>query len=160
MDPELHPDLTSLSFLLATWRGEGDCTYPTIESSHYGEELTFSHVGEPYLVYTQRSWMPEDNAPVHLERGFLRPGAEGEVELALAHPLGLTEIAHGTLHGTGLELSTAQGGVGRAHTGLAVTGIVRRYRVDGDVLRYEVDMATEDTPMTRHLVAELRKVPA
>jgi hypothetical protein len=38
-----------------------------------------------------------------------------------------------------------------------VTGLERRYRVEGDVLSYEVDMATSATPMTRHLTADLRR---
>ena len=40
-----------------------------------------------------------------------------------------------------------------------VTGLTRRYRIDGDTLTYELDMATSATPMTRHLDATLRRVP-
>jgi hypothetical protein len=157
MGSPVHADLLPLSFLLGTWRGEGDCSYPTIEDLRYGEELTFAHVGEPYLLYLQRSWVPADDAPVHLERGFLRPG-EGELELTLAHPLGLTEISHGKLRGTSFELATDPGAVGRTHTGMAVTAVARRYRVQDEVLRYELDMATEQTSMTLHLAGTLRKV--
>ena len=54
---------------------------------------------------------------------------------------------------------TEDGDVGRTRTGLDVVGLERRYRVDGDVLTYEVDMATERTAMTMHLRAELRRTP-
>jgi hypothetical protein len=93
-----------------------------------------------------------------MERGFVRMGRDGEVELTLAHPLGLVEVAHGPLVESGFEVSTDSGSIGRTHTGLDVTGIARRYRRDGDTLGYELDMRTERTPMTLHLRARLRRV--
>ncbi len=155
--PDLHPDIAQFAFLLGTWHGEGMGEYPTIDGFSYGEELSFEHVGDAYLVYTQRSWQLEDGAAVHLERGFLRPAGQSGLELTLAHPLGLTEICEGTLEGTAFDLSTVDGGVGRTSTGMAVTGLVRRYRVDGPTLVYEIDMTTDTTPMTRHLAAVLRR---
>jgi hypothetical protein len=53
----------------------------------------------------QRSWAIAEEAPLHLERGFLRPGADGAWELALAHPLGLTEVAQGVLDGRSVPWS-------------------------------------------------------
>jgi hypothetical protein len=35
--------------------------------------------------------------------------------------------------------------------------LVRRWRVDGDRLTYELDMATELTPLARHPTGELRR---
>jgi hypothetical protein len=161
MVPALHDDVRPLAFLLGTWRGEGRGEYPTIEPFDYGEELTFDHVGDAYLTYEQRSWLPADGSPLHLERGFLRPGADGVWELTLAHPLGLTEVSHGILEGSSsLSFATPTAGVGRTATGMDVVALERRYRVDGDVLAYELDMATEGTPLTRHLVATLRRATA
>jgi hypothetical protein len=154
---DLHPDVAALAFLLGTWHGDGLGEYPTIEPFQYGEELSFDHVGDAYLVYAQRSWLLTDGSPLHMERGFLRPGADGALELTLAHPLGLTEVSEGTLEGTMIELATGSAGVARTTTGLAVTGLSRRYHVDGPTLVYEIDMATEDTALTRHLAAVLRR---
>ena len=86
-------------------------------TSAYREELVFEHVGEPYLLYRQESWDLADGAPVHFERGFLRPGeAAGSLELCLAHPLGLTEVAHGAVRGTTLEFTaTAIGDRSHGH---------------------------------------------
>lgn len=156
MGSELHVDLQPLAFLLGTWRGEGTGTYPTIEPFDYEEELRFEHVGDTFLLYQQASWSPADGGPIHLERGFLRPGEPGRIELALAHPIGLTEIGEGTLDGTAFELMSTN--VGRTTTGLAAIAVVRRYGVDGDVMRYQTDMATDETPMARHLEAELHRV--
>jgi len=156
--PDLHPDVETLAFLVGTWRGEGLGEYPTIEPFRYSEELSFEHVGDAYLTYAQRSWSSDDGSPLHLERGFLRPGAErAVVEFTLAHPLGLTEVSEGSLDGTSFALATIAGGIGRTATGVGVTALTRRYRVDGPTLTYEIDMATESTPMTRHLAAVLRR---
>jgi hypothetical protein len=152
-----HPDLAPLVFLLGTWRGGGSGDYPTIDPFRYGEEMTFEHVGDPFLLYTQASWLDDDETPLHFERGFLRPGVEpGGVELVLAHPLGLTEVAHGGVEGTALELSS-EGAVARTHTGAAVTGLTRRYEVEGDRMRYRVAMAMDATPMSWHLTGELTR---
>jgi THAP4-like, heme-binding beta-barrel domain len=158
MATALHADIASLTFLLGTWRGEGTGGYPTIEPFRYREELVFEHVGDPFLLYRQESWSPAEE-PVHFERGFLRPGAAaGSLELVLAHPIGVTEVAHGTLDGTTLELTATAAGIARAETGLPVEGLRRRYEVNGDELTYQLDMATADTPMTLHLEATLRRV--
>jgi THAP4-like, heme-binding beta-barrel domain len=157
MATALHADIASLAFLLGTWRGEGTGGYPTIEPFRYREEIVFEHVGDPFLLYRQESWSPT-HEPVHFERGFLRPGATpSSLELVLAHPIGVTEVAHGTLHGTVFELTATAAGIARAETGLEVEGVRRRYRIDGDALTYQLDMATADTPMTLHLEATLRR---
>ena len=153
-----HPELVSLEFLLGTWRGEGAGEYPTLRPFDYVEELRFEHVGDPFLLYAQRSFAPDDRTPLHFERGFLRSGGAGSVEATLASPLGLTEIAHGRVDGSTLELATNVGSVVRTNTGSAVTGVARRYRVDGDVMRYTLDMSMDSTPMSLHLTGELRRV--
>jgi hypothetical protein len=156
MAAELHPDVAQLAFLLGTWRGEGEGGFPTMEPFRYREELTFDHVGDPFLLYAQRSWSPDDEAPLHLERGFLRPGGPGRLELTLAHPLGLTEIAEGTHDGAALAFESTH--VGRTATGSAVRAVRRSYRVDGDAMSYELDLEMDGVPMTRHLRAALRRV--
>ena len=46
----IHPDLESLSFLLGRWEGAGIGGYPTIESFRFGQEISFSHNGKPFLI--------------------------------------------------------------------------------------------------------------
>jgi hypothetical protein len=157
MAPEPHVDLRSLALLLGTWRGEGEGEYPTIDPFRYGEEMVFEDVGDTFLLYRQASWLLDDErTPLHFERGFLRIGAEpGSLELALAHPLGLTEVSEGRIDGSDLFFTSDT--IGRTRTGSAVSGLERRYHVDGDRLTYELDMAMDEIPMTRHLAAELRR---
>ena len=52
---ELNPALTPVSFLLGTWRGEGEGQYPSIKPFRYREEIRFTHNGKPFLVYSQRT---------------------------------------------------------------------------------------------------------
>ena len=114
-------------------------------------------MGDRYLLYRQSSWTLDGGEPVHFERGFLRPGMDAaSVELTLAHPLGLTEVGEGRVDATSLSIASDR--VTRTSTGDAVTALRRRYEVRGDVLTYEIDMAMDETAMTRHLAAELRKV--
>jgi hypothetical protein len=47
--------------------------------------------------------------------------------------------------------------VGRTSTGLDVSRVLRRYRVDGDTMTYELDMATDRTPLTWHLAGTLER---
>jgi hypothetical protein len=145
-----------LLFLVGTWHGEGDGEYPTIEPFRYGEEIRFEHVGEQFLLYSLKSWAIPGGEPLHFERGFLRPGPEaGAVELTLAHPLGLTEVSRGRVEGTNLDMASTE--MGRTPSGEPVVAVVRRYRVNADEMTYEIDMAMEQTPMTRHLTGSLRK---
>ena len=156
-DPALHPDVAALSFLLGTWRGTGEGQYPTVDPFGYGEEMTFTHVGDPFLAYEQRSWSLEDGAPLHFERGFLR-GGEG-IELVLAHPLGIVEVSTGTLFAGGgsrvLDLASAT--MAHTPTGDRVTALRRHLEVEGDAMVYTLDMEMERVPLSPHLRAELRR---
>jgi len=155
MSVALHPDLTELAFLLGTWRGEGEGEWPGAEPFTYGEELSFEHVGDAFLLYAQRSWSLEDEEPIHLERGFIRPAGTGRVELVLAHPIGVAEVAEGVV-GDGM-LEVASTSVSLTGTGSGVTDLRRRLEVDGDVLSYELHMAMHEIPLISHVRSRLSR---
>jgi THAP4-like, heme-binding beta-barrel domain len=154
---DVHPDVAPLVELLGTWRGEGSGEFPTIDAFRYGEEMTFEHAGLPFLMYSERSWLLDDAlTPVHFERGFLRPGGEGRIELVLAHPIGVVEVAEGAVAAGRIDVRSVT--TTATTTGAPVRALRRRIEVRGDVLRYEMDMATDGVELSRHLRAELRRV--
>jgi hypothetical protein len=152
---ELHPDVAGLSFLLGTWRGRGAGSWPGADAFTYGEEMTFEHVGDPFLLYSQRSWDLDDDAPIHFERGFLRPASPGRVELVLAHPLGIAEVAEGTVDGGVLEIASTA--VALTATGSPVTELRRRIEVRGDDLTVELHMAMREVALMSHVRARLHR---
>ncbi|HET9671570.1 MAG TPA: FABP family protein [Actinomycetota bacterium] len=151
----LHASLEPLAFLLGTWRGEGEGVYPGVDPFRYREELTFTHVGDAFLLVTESSWTP-DGHPLHFERGTLRPVSEGRVDLTLAHPIGVAEVAEGTLDGR--AITTRSTAIARTATGSPVVEIERRYRLDDRTLAYELDMATDGVARTFHVRARLERV--
>jgi hypothetical protein len=159
MPPDLHPDLQGLAALLGTWQGRGSGDYPTIEPFEYLEEVAFSHVGKPFLVYGQKTRAAADGKPLHAETGYLRVPRPGQVELVLAHPSGITEIEVGTYTSDGaaieLDMSTTQ--IGRTPTAKEVTALGRRFRVDGDELSYSLQMGAVGQPLQHHLSAVLHR---
>ena len=165
--PPLHPDVGLLAGLVGSWRGEGVGEYPTIDTFSYTEEVTFGHVGKPFLTYGQRTRAGDDGRPLHAETGYWRAVAPEHVELVLAHPTGVSEIATGTVHVdpaddpagvTVIELVSTM--IGLTPTAQSVTALERTFRLHGDTLDYTLRMAAVGEPMTHHLAASLRRVVA
>jgi THAP4-like, heme-binding beta-barrel domain len=160
--PDLHPDLAPLAPLLGTWSGRGAGEYPTIESFDYLEEITFGHVGKPFLAYGQRTRAADDGRPLHAETGYLRAVRADRIEWVFVHPTGVTEIEEGTLavSGAALELDLTATRIGLTSTAKEVTALRRSFRIDGDELTYTVDMGAVGQPLQHHLSATLRRTRA
>jgi hypothetical protein len=160
MEPELHPDLEPLKFLIGDWEGAGVGGYPTIESFRFGQEISFTHNGKPFLIYTSRTWRLDDEgnlgAPLATEAGFWRPQPGSRLEVILAHPTGIAEIYVGEITGTRAELSTDV--VARTESAKEVTAGHRLYGLIGEDLGYAYDMAAVGQPLQSHLSAQLKRV--
>jgi hypothetical protein len=158
--PELHPVLAPLQFLIGRWEGAGVVGYPTISSANFGQELSFSHNGKPYLIYSSRTWLPGEAAqigrPLALETGFWRPQPDNRLEVLLVHPTGITEIYLGVVSGTRIDMATDA--VARTSTAKDVTAGRRLYGLIGADLGYAYDMAAVGQPLQPHVSAQLKRV--
>jgi hypothetical protein len=160
-EPEIHPALEQLAWLVGTWWGFGVGGYPTIDSFRYEEEIAFSSDGRPFLRYESKTWLVDDEGhrirPSHQELGWWRPGAEPrEVEVTIAHHTGIVEIYLGEVAFSKIELATDV--VARTGTAKEVNALKRLYgQVDGD-LAYAIDLAAVGQPLQSHLSARLQRV--
>src|SRR4051794_27204450 len=97
---DLHPQCEPLAPLLGVWRGKGLAQYPSLLGEFpFGQQLSFSHDGRPFLVYEARAWLlsPEGKVlrPAAREVGWWRMDEEETIELVLAHMFGICEIYYG-----------------------------------------------------------------
>lgn len=151
--PQLHADLAPLSFLLGTWRGRGEGHYPTIEPFEYLEEISFSHVGKPFIAYTQRTRHAMTDLPLHAEAGYFRPTGSATFEFIVVQPSGIVEMHGGSIDGQRLTLDTSS--VLTTPTAKSVTQVRRIIEVEAATLTYDLSMAAVGLPLQHHLHATL-----
>ena len=160
--PALHERLAPLSFLVGTWRGLGVVGYPTIEDGRYEQEVVFAHDGRPFLEYSSRTWiLDEDGNRLRQsarEAGWWRPGREPrDVEVMLAHPTGIVEVYVGEVAFRKVELRSDL--VARTETAKEVSALHRLYGIVEDTdLAYAIDLAAVGQPLQPHLSARLSPV--
>ena len=169
LDADLPAPLIPLAWLVGTWAGAGVVGYPTMEADQrFGQEVTFSHDGRPFLAYSSKSWLLDDEGrqvrPLASETGYWRPveAPEGSpgigLEVLLAHPTGIVEIYLGSADGPRVTLQTDA--VVRTTTAKEYTAATRLYGlVEGDLL-WVLDMAAVGQPLTSHASARLKRLPA
>ncbi|MBV9515219.1 MAG: FABP family protein [Mycobacteriaceae bacterium] len=156
---DVHPAISVLAPLLGTWAGDGAGEYPTIEPFGYVEEVVFSHIGKPFLTYSQRTKARDDGRPLHAETGYVRVPSSGRVEWVLAHPTGITEIQEGslTVAGTTVEMDLNATSIGLTSSAKDVSALARSIRIRGDELDYTVRLGAVGQPLQHHLRATLHR---
>ena len=166
-DITLPEAVRPLAWLIGRWSGFGKGQYPTIEDFTFVQEVEFRCDGRPFLSYSSRSWMIDEDGnrirPTGTETGFWRPQPGNLVEVVLSHPTGYAEIWHGSLTVAAIENAR----ITKARIELQ-TDVVARTQgakdysqgerlyglVDGRLL-WTFDMAAVGQPMQNHLAATL-----
>jgi len=160
---ELHPECQHLSPLLGVWRGEGQAEYPSLLGEfRYGQQITFSHDGRPFLHYEARAWLLNAAgrvlAPAAREVGWWRAQPDEGIEMVLAHAFGICELWYGgATSESSWELRTDA--VVRTESARDTTEAARLYGIlDSGDLPYVEERALRGLPMQQHLSAQLRPV--
>lgn len=73
---DLPAELVPLSWLLGVWEGTGVLDY-AVDDDHteleFGQRVSFSHDGQPYLNYSATSWaLDDERTPLAAETGYWR----------------------------------------------------------------------------------------
>ncbi|SOD70733.1 uncharacterized protein DUF1794 [Jatrophihabitans sp. GAS493] len=164
----LHDRLLAVLPLVGQWRGAGQGVVPsTGVEFHYGQEVTFSHDGRPFLAYQSRSWLLDNNNEVirqaQRETGFWRCGpGEDDIEALITTIVGVSLLHAGRAGDLHWELES----VSSASTPTAerVGGERRFYALRGEDLFYATELAPIDAStglagaFAPHLNASLRRV--
>jgi hypothetical protein len=159
--PAPHALLAPVLGLLGTWQGRGEGGYPTLDGDFaYGQEVTFSHDGRPFLRYEARAWLLDADGrplrPAARESGWWRLQPDGRVEALITQPTGIAEIAVGHAAERTVDLSTRN--VALTPTAKEVTATRRRYTLTADdTLAFVFDLAAVGRPLQHHLSAGLRR---
>jgi hypothetical protein len=160
---ELHPQCEPLAPLLGVWRGQGLAQYPSLLGEFpYGQQISFSHDGRPFLVYEARAWLLSPTGqvlrPAAREVGWWRMDEEETIELVLAHMFGICEIYYGgRTSETSWELEAHK--IERTDTARETTAAARLYGIveNGD-LAYAEERALRGLSMKPHLSAQLTRI--
>lgn len=151
----LHPDIEHLKFLLGTWTGTGEGTYPTIEPFTFNEVATYSHVGKPFVAYSQRTKHALTGEPLHAEHGYFRPVGIDRVEFVVVQPSGIVEVHHGTIEGKSISLRAST--VFTTPTAKDVSSVQRDIEVDGQQMNWRIAMGAVGQEHQHHLQANLSR---
>jgi hypothetical protein len=159
---DLHPDVLPLAFLLGDWEGAGVCDFPDTQKCNFGQEVTFTHDGRPFLEYTSRTWVLDGDGkkvrPLESESGYWRVDAERKVEVVMSRDSGVIEIWYGELADKRPQIDLVTDAVARLGSAAPYTGGKRLYGyVRGDLM-WVGEKATPDVELRPYMSAHLKKV--
>ena len=161
LDTTLPPELVPLSWLLGVWEGTGVVNYTVGEETRnheFGQRVSFSHDGLPYLNYTSYTWLLDDNlTPLVTETGYWRlsrPAADSDPGPAMLPATGPSPYPNADAVE---KLRNENGGFDIEVSLVHPTGINELYL--GQVKGPRIDLATDAvmrTVMAKEYVAATR----
>jgi hypothetical protein len=95
LDSGLPAELVPLSWLIGLWEGTGVVHYTVgdeVREKEFGQRVSFTHDGLPYLNYTSYTWsLDEEHTPHVVETGYWRlsrPSHQGDAGPAMLPGVG------------------------------------------------------------------------
>jgi len=163
LGPEVDHACLALLPLIGVWRGTGVFgNEPGIQQPQFGQQITISHDGRPFLKYESIMWkLTADGttgAPGPREVGFWRPQPDGSIELLISHSEGRIEVFYGQARSlTTWALSTDA--TWRTPNAPPVVGSTRLYGITPDGrLAYVEERAHTDIELAPHASAALDRI--
>lgn len=160
---EIDQACLALLPLVGVWRGTGMFgNSPMSGAPDFGQQITISHDGRPFLRYESISWLLGESGEVTglgpRELGWLRPDGAAGLELLLTHAEGRIELFYGSAQTlTSWALSTDA--VWRTPSGEAVTGSIRLYGITPDGrLAYVEERSYAESEPAPHASAALDRI--
>jgi len=163
LGPEVHPDCLSLLPLIGVWRGTGLFgNDPERKIPEFGQQITISHDGRPFLRYESVNWLLATDGSVTgagaREVGFFRPQPDGSIELLVAHAEGRIELFYGRPRSVA-SWALSTDAVVRTPTAIPVVGATRLYGITPDGrLAYVEERAHSDIELAPHASAALERL--
>ncbi|GAA2489288.1 FABP family protein [Streptomyces sp. NPDC059506] len=159
---DLHPELVPLAFLLGNWEGAGVSDFPGAEGCNFGQEVTFTHDGRPFLEYTSRTWVLDGEGrkvrPLENESGYWRIGSDRKVEIVMSRDAGVVELWYGELADKKPQIDLVTDAVARTGSAAPYSGGKRLYGyVNGDLM-WVGEKATPEVELRPYMSAHLKKV--
>ncbi len=159
-----------LTWLKGSWNGTGEASFPTHDTYRYENTIKVRWLeeafeNEPLIHFEEIAWVFEDRGKTfkHWETGFFKPDNNGSIQLYVCHNTGRVEITYGNY----LALDQENGHFKIAFSSQSIrndngtkvaTGSRRIISFQDNILRYQLEMSTEDVPhLTHHLSAELNR---
>src|SRR5258706_4422829 len=148
------------TLLEGIWSGEGRGEFPTVTSFDYRETLTFTHRDEKILAYEQRTQKRYDGQTEwlesHWENGFIRILENSELELTSAQ-IGRTEVLIGSIESINAMFRLNFFSNTLTNDSRMVSS-ARTFELEGDTLRYEMEMqTTKVNQSTPHVKIDLKR---
>ncbi|MBU7598181.1 FABP family protein [Streptomyces sp. XM4193] len=158
---DLHPDLVPLVFLLGDWTGAGVADFPGEEKCNFGQEVTFSHDGRPFLEYVSHSWVLDEKGekvrPLESESGFWHVRENRQIEIVMVRDRGVVEVWYGQLAEGKPQIDLATDAVARLASAGEYSGGKRLYGYVKSDLMWVGEKATPEVPMRPYMSAHLKK---
>jgi hypothetical protein len=161
--PPLHSACTPLLPLIGVWRGTGLFgNDPGAKDPQFGQQITLSHDGRPFLRYESVCWLlgPDGSVagPGPRELGFWRPQPDGSIELLVAHSEGRIELFYGRSRSVA-SWALSTDAVVRTPMAPPVVGATRLYGITPDGrLAYVDERAHSDIELAPHASAALERI--